>query len=191
MIRCLLNFAISLPINCFLSRNSAKFFSCVWVMDCHCNFIVRYSSLKTQTKNDAKMLISFFARFVKTWANKSWNFVRKKFSGLNPFITHTKTSEKQRNNSRVIHILTNGNVTIVITVSKKMLVQEENFRIIRYKDNQGTENFDITSPFAWTSTLIPFRAFLTLVYFKGPSFVISQELKLDRSSSTILEITGY
>ena len=72
-----------------------------------------------------------------------------------------------------------------------MLVQEENFSMIRYKDNQGTENFDITSPFAWTSTLIPFRAFLTLVYFKGPSFVISQELKLDRSSSTILEITGY
>ena len=72
-----------------------------------------------------------------------------------------------------------------------MVVLEENFSMIRYKDNQGTETFDITGPFAWTSTLIPFRAFLPLVYFKGPSFVIPQELKLDRSSSTILEITGY
>ena len=136
-----------------------------------------------------KHLFRFLPGLLKR--EQTCNFVRKKFSGLNPFITHTKTSEKQRNNSRVIHILTNWNITIVITVSKKMLVQEENFSMIRYKDNQGTENFDITSPFEWTSTLIPFRVFLPLVYFKGPSFVISQELKLDRSSSTILEITGY
>ena len=64
-------FCTSLPTRCFLSLNSEKLFSCVLVMDCHCHFIVLYSSLENNKKqkqwNWPKEGRKIVGKFVGIW----------------------------------------------------------------------------------------------------------------------------
>lgn len=66
-----ITFCTSLPTRCFLSLNSEKLFSCVLVMDCHCHFIVLYSSLENNKKqkqwNWPKEGRKIVGKFVGIW----------------------------------------------------------------------------------------------------------------------------